>query len=101
MRDGGPGISQEDQDLLFHRFFRGRRSDADGFGLGLWIVQQLVALHDGKVSVKSELGKGSAFIVVLPKNAEAMQPLSPAASAPTPAPSKPTLPPLPPVLSKN
>ena len=74
VRDQGPGISNEDQELLFHRFFRGRRSDADGFGLGLWIVQQLVALHEGRVSVNSELGKGSAFAVVLPKNLEAMQP---------------------------
>lgn len=72
VHDQGPGIAPEDQELLFHRFFRGRRSDADGFGLGLWIVQQLVTLHDGKVSLKSELGKGSAFTVVLPRNLDAV-----------------------------
>ncbi len=70
VRDQGLGIAPEDQDLLFHRFFRGKRSDADGFGLGLWIVQQLVTLHEGKVSVKSELGKGSTFTVVLPRKLE-------------------------------
>jgi signal transduction histidine kinase len=79
VRDQGPGISPEDQELLFHRFFRGRRSDADGFGLGLWIVQQLVTLHEGKVSVKSELGKGSTFTVVLPRKLEAERSTSSAA----------------------
>jgi signal transduction histidine kinase len=71
VRDQGPGIAPEDQELLFHRFFRGRRSDADGFGLGLWIVQQLVSLHEGRVTVKSELGKGAVFTVVLPRKMEA------------------------------
>ncbi len=90
VRDQGPGISPEDQELLFHRFFRGRRSDADGFGLGLWIVQQLVSLHEGKVSVKSELGKGSTFTVVLPRKVEAGAPASASAkpapeTAPAPA----------------
>jgi signal transduction histidine kinase len=84
VRDQGPGISREDQELLFHRFFRGRRSDADGFGLGLWIVQQLVALHEGRVSVKSELGQGSAFAVVLPKKLESVQPTPPTQSAQQP-----------------
>ncbi|MBL8954504.1 MAG: HAMP domain-containing histidine kinase, partial [Myxococcaceae bacterium] len=71
VKDQGLGIAPEDQELLFHRFFRGKRSDADGFGLGLWIVQQLVSLHDGQVSVRSELGKGSTFTVVLPTRLEA------------------------------
>jgi signal transduction histidine kinase len=70
VRDEGMGITPEDQAQLFHRFFRGRGAEAGGFGLGLWIVQQLVSLHDGAVSVQSELGKGSTFTVTLPRNAE-------------------------------
>jgi signal transduction histidine kinase len=67
VKDEGIGITPEDKAQLFHRFFRGRGSEAGGFGLGLWIVQQLVSLHDGAVSVESELGKGSTFTVTLPQ----------------------------------
>jgi signal transduction histidine kinase len=68
VRDEGIGISAEDQAQLFHRFFRGAAgADAQGFGLGLWIVQQLVTLHYGAVGVQSELGVGSTFTVTLPR----------------------------------
>jgi signal transduction histidine kinase len=72
VRDEGIGIAPEDKAQLFHRFFRGRGAEAGGFGLGLWIVQQLVSLHDGAVSVQSELGKGSTFTVTLPRHAESL-----------------------------
>jgi signal transduction histidine kinase len=72
VRDEGIGISAEDQAQLFHRFFRGAAgADAQGFGLGLWIVQQLVTLHYGTVGVQSTLGEGSTFTVTLPRRLDA------------------------------
>jgi signal transduction histidine kinase len=72
VRDEGIGISEEDQAQLFHRFFRGAAgADAQGFGLGLWIVQQLVTLHYGTVSMESQLGVGSTFTVTVPRRLEA------------------------------
>ncbi|MBZ4394906.1 HAMP domain-containing sensor histidine kinase [Myxococcus faecalis] len=65
VRDGGPGIREEDQARLFQRFTR-LDSRRPGFGLGLWISRQLVELHGGRVSVESTPGKGACFSVRLP-----------------------------------
>jgi signal transduction histidine kinase len=74
VRDEGIGLAPEDQAQLFHRFFRGAAgADAQGFGLGLWIVQQLVTLHYGTVAVQSELGVGSTFTVTLPRQQNALE----------------------------
>ncbi len=66
--DTGIGIAAEDLPRLFDRFYRvdkaGSRS-AGGTGLGLAIVKRVIEQHDGKVTVKSELGKGSVFTVWL------------------------------------
>jgi signal transduction histidine kinase len=54
---------------LFARFFRassGRATGASGSGLGLAIVKSLVELHGGRVSVTSEQGIGSTFVLTLP-----------------------------------
>ena len=63
--DNGPGISSENQPLVFDRFFRvdkARTSDSQGsIGLGLAIVKSIVEMHKGRVSLISQLGKGSAF----------------------------------------
>jgi len=71
--DNGYGISKEDLQHLFTKFFRtrgpdGKRSKIPGSGLGLPIVKQAVELHRGSVKVESEKGKGSTFIVSLPKS---------------------------------
>ncbi|MBC7814659.1 MAG: HAMP domain-containing histidine kinase, partial [Burkholderiales bacterium] len=68
VQDSGPGINPNDQIHLFERFFRKRSSGSDGggIGLGLTIVKGLVEAHHGRVSVESELGKGSTFYVMLP-----------------------------------
>ncbi|WP_298795374.1 SpoIIE family protein phosphatase [Pseudonocardia sp. 73-21] len=67
--DTGVGIPDEDQPLLFRRFHRVRgaagRSD-EGSGIGLALVSELTALHDGTVGVRSVLGRGSTFTVTLP-----------------------------------
>jgi len=65
VRDTGTGIKPSAMPHLFERFFRGAGS---GLGLGLSIVKELVDAHNGKVEVKSELGKGSSFVVRLPQS---------------------------------
>ena len=65
--DHGPGISPEDQALIFEEFRQtaaGARSE--GTGLGLAIVRRLAEIQGGRVSVHSELGAGSTFRVLLP-----------------------------------
>jgi CheY-like chemotaxis protein len=67
--DTGVGISPEDQEKLFTRFFRvdsSLTSEIGGTGLGLTIVKSIAELHSGSVSLVSELGKGSTFTVRLP-----------------------------------
>lgn len=70
VRDNGTGIAPEFLPHLFERFSQADASTTrrhGGLGLGLAIVQQLVSLHGGKVSVSSEgLGRGSCFVVQLP-----------------------------------
>ncbi len=67
--DTGIGIAKEDQERIFDRFFRvdkARSREQGGSGLGLSICKWIVDAHQGDISVKSELGKGSTFIVRLP-----------------------------------
>jgi signal transduction histidine kinase len=64
--DQGPGIAPAEQEQLFQRFERGTGSERGGYGLGLWIVRQLVHLHGGVVSVRSAPGQGATFEVKLP-----------------------------------
>jgi signal transduction histidine kinase len=67
VRDEGVGIAEEDQAHIFERFFRGRDAGpVPGTGLGLALVQRIVAAHGGTVAVKSRVGEGSTFIVRLP-----------------------------------
>lgn len=69
VKDYGSGISKENQTRIFERFERaveGRQ--ISGLGLGLFIAKQIIEIHNGKISVESELGKGSVFKVELPLN---------------------------------
>ena len=67
VEDEGVGIPNEELDKLFERFFRASTSTGiPGSGIGLHLVQQLVALHDGAVHVKSVIGHGTTFEVHLP-----------------------------------
>jgi PAS domain S-box-containing protein len=67
--DEGIGISEEDQQHLFERFFRARNaSNIQGTGLGLHIVSKYLELLNGKITLQSELNKGSTFTVTLPAN---------------------------------
>jgi signal transduction histidine kinase len=67
--DTGVGIPADDLPYVFERFFRSkasRRVNPGGSGLGLSIVQWIVAAHKGRVTAESEVGKGSTFTVALP-----------------------------------
>jgi signal transduction histidine kinase len=67
--DTGIGMSPEVRNRIFERFYRSPeacRLEAQGLGLGLALVQQLVAAHQGRVEVESEPGQGTTFRVILP-----------------------------------
>jgi CheY-like chemotaxis protein/two-component sensor histidine kinase len=67
--DTGIGISDEDQERIFSRFFRADSppvQSTPGTGLGLSIVRSLVELHGGEIWLESELGEGSSFSFTLP-----------------------------------
>jgi len=69
VRDRGIGISPEDCGKIFDEFYRARTEETaaiPGTGLGLSLVRRLTELHEGTVSVSSELGTGSEFTVRLP-----------------------------------
>ncbi|MFC1724081.1 PAS domain S-box protein [candidate division KSB1 bacterium] len=69
VRDTGIGISKVDQKNLFKKFFRADNEyvrEVGGTGLGLSIVQAIVEKHGGMVKIKSELGQGSEFRIIIP-----------------------------------
>lgn len=71
--DTGTGIPADQQDRIFERFYR-VDSENIGSGIGLSLVQKLVELHHGKITLESETGKGSTFTVTLPLIPEAYSP---------------------------
>jgi len=68
VEDTGMGIPPEEQGRVFEKFYRASNAigGAEGSGLGLAIVKSIVDSHQGRVWVESIIGKGSAFIVLLP-----------------------------------
>jgi signal transduction histidine kinase len=68
VRDSGQGISDEDLPRIWERLYRGDQSRSEkGLGLGLSLVRALVEAQGGRVSVESAQGKGSTFIVIMPR----------------------------------
>jgi two-component system phosphate regulon sensor histidine kinase PhoR len=65
--DSGMGMSSEDQQRLFTRFFRTKdAAKIQGTGLGLSITKAIVDAHHGSISVESEVGAGSSFTFTVP-----------------------------------
>lgn len=66
--DNGPGIPQEQQSAIFERFYQADGSHkSEGNGLGLALARRIVRMCEGEISVRSEPGKGSCFMVNLPR----------------------------------
>ncbi len=69
VQDNGIGISEENLPLIFDKFYRitsGDLHDVKGYGIGLSYVKELVSLLSGEITVKSDLGSGTTFIIKFP-----------------------------------
>jgi two-component system phosphate regulon sensor histidine kinase PhoR len=69
VEDSGVGIAEDEVGKVFEKFFRSsdpRVQAQTGTGLGLALAQEVVRLHGGKITVESEINKGSTFSVMLP-----------------------------------
>lgn len=65
--DNGIGISKEDLKMIFQPFYRASNAiGTKGHGIGLSLVEKIIALHKGEIKVKSEIMKGSTFTISLP-----------------------------------
>lgn len=96
VKDTGVGISAEDIEKLFQKFFRGKeiaRLATEGTGLGLYFTRRVIEDHGGRISVQSEgVGKGSEFTITIPKATGETPLQSPQAQSqpePQPAPQNP------------
>jgi signal transduction histidine kinase len=73
VEDTGIGIAKAELPHIFERFHRGAEAEGrtiEGTGIGLALVQELVKMHGGSITVTSELGSGSTFTVVIPEGTE-------------------------------
>ena len=66
VRDHGIGIPPQDRPSVFDRFYQARGGRSFGLGLGLYISQQIVALHGGRIGVEAPSDGGTRFVVTLP-----------------------------------
>ena len=64
--DEGEGIPADQLPYIFERYYSRGKSEAPSSGLGLTIAREIIAAHHGSISVKSEVGRGTTFIIELP-----------------------------------
>ncbi len=67
VKDNGTGISNKNLEHIFTRFYQGDSVES-GTGIGLYMVKQFTEMHFGSIFIKSKIGKGTSFVIVLPKN---------------------------------
>jgi two-component system phosphate regulon sensor histidine kinase PhoR len=70
IKDTGYGMSEKDLAHIFDKFYRSSNpqiAQQQGTGLGLAITSEIIALHEGKIEVQSEVGRGTAFTIKIPK----------------------------------
>jgi signal transduction histidine kinase len=68
--DNGVGIAPEDLPFVFDGFYRGKAASTEtGVGLGLTLTRRIIQAHNGTISVESQLGKGTTFVISLPAHA--------------------------------
>ncbi|CAM1340290.1 hybrid sensor histidine kinase/response regulator transcription factor [Tenacibaculum aestuarii] len=72
IKDSGIGIAKKDIDLIYNRFYQAKNdiNKAGGSGVGLAFSKEIIELHQGKLTVNSELDKGSIFTVMLPQTSK-------------------------------
>jgi signal transduction histidine kinase/DNA-binding response OmpR family regulator len=70
--DTGMGIAPEEQEHIFESFYQSNEGHEGGTGLGLSLVKELVKLYRGTIALNSELGKGTAFLVKIPLDGDAL-----------------------------
>jgi signal transduction histidine kinase len=68
--DTGAGLTPEECERVFTPYYTSKQH---GTGLGLAIVQSVVSDHGGRISVKSEAGRGTTFVIELPGHSEAQE----------------------------
>ncbi len=77
VQDRGPGIPKEEHSQLFNGFYRGKdAASRKGFGMGLYLVKQVMLAHRGRVELESGVGKGSTFRLVFPLAPHRARPLA-------------------------
>ncbi|NLY46670.1 MAG: hypothetical protein GX053_11910 [Tissierella sp.] len=70
VKDTGIGIEKDQLDKMFLRYYQADKSltrNAEGSGIGLSLTKSMVELHGGTIDIESEIGKGTKFIIKLPK----------------------------------
>jgi len=72
--DRGPGLSESELEGLFEKFVRGRSTNVQGTGLGLYIARQIVEAHGGTLTASSSPGRGATFTFTVPLADVAAQP---------------------------
>ena len=63
IKDSGAGISKKDLPHIFERFYKGENSSSDSVGIGLALSKSIINSNNGYITVDSEVGKGSSFVI--------------------------------------